>query len=79
MTMVAHGLAPEVQGSGVSINALWPATFIESSATKNFEMADRREWRKAEIVADTVAGMASENSNSFNGRAVIGRKDSRAV
>jgi citronellol/citronellal dehydrogenase len=71
MTMVAHGLAREVQESGVSINALWPATFIESFATKNFKMSERREWRKADIVADSVAAMLAEDSSSFNGRAVI--------
>jgi citronellol/citronellal dehydrogenase len=71
MTMVAHGLAREVQGSGVSINALWPATFIESFATKNFKMSERREWRKADIVADSVAAMLAEDAASFNGRAVI--------
>lgn len=71
MTMVAHGLAREVQGSGISINALWPATFIESSATKNFNMSERREWRKADIVGDSVVCMLGEDSNAFNGRAVI--------
>jgi citronellol/citronellal dehydrogenase len=71
MTMVAMGLAREVTGTGVSINALWPATFIESSATENFKMADMREWRKAGIVADAVYGMVREDADGFNGRAVI--------
>lgn len=71
MTMVAHGLAKEVEGTGVAINALWPATFVESSATENFQMAQRREWRKADVVADAVAGMFAEDALSFNGRAVI--------
>lgn len=69
--MVAHGLAREVQGTGIAINALWPATFIESSATKNFKMSERREWRKADIVADAVAFMMAEEADQFNGRAVI--------
>jgi citronellol/citronellal dehydrogenase len=71
MTMIAMGLAREVIGTGVSLNALWPATFIESSATQNFKMADMREWRKSDIVADAVAGMVRENAEGFNGRAVI--------
>jgi citronellol/citronellal dehydrogenase len=77
--MVAHGLAKEVEGSGVSINALWPATFVESSATENFKMAQRREWRKADVVADAVAGMLGESALSFNGRAVIDEDYLRSV
>lgn len=130
MTMIAHGLAQEVEGTGVSINALWPATFIESSASKysmfcqnprivscpvvrggrndviasyailtlflvpslfrcvrmllyflaeNFKMSERREWRKADIVADALALMVGESAVSFNGRAVIDEEYLRAA
>lgn len=123
MTMIAHGLAKEVEGTGVSINALWPATFIESSASasrfaeahmslscdmpltfcliranlllcgnfvpcqyqmfvsiaENFKMSKRRDWRKADIVADTTALMVAENAMSFNGRAVIDEDYLRAA
>lgn len=79
MTMIAAGVAKEVEGSGVSLNALWPATFVESSATENFAMAERREWRKADVVADAVAGMIDEDSNAFNGRAVIDEEYLRSV
>lgn len=71
MTMIAVGVAKEVEGTGVSCNALWPATFVESSATENFGMAERKEWRKADIVADACAGMVGESAGGFNGRAVI--------
>jgi citronellol/citronellal dehydrogenase len=64
MTMIAHGLAREVEGTGVSVN-------VESSATENFQMAQRRDWRKADVVADAVAGIVSEEAASFNGRAVV--------
>lgn len=79
MTMIAHGLAKEVEGTGVSVNALWPATFVESSATKNFKMAERREWRKADVVADAVAGMVGEDAAAFNGRAVIDEEYLRSI
>lgn len=79
MTMIAAGVAKEVEGSGVSVNALWPATFVESSATENFGMAERREWRKAEVVADAVAGMVAEDADAFNGRAVIDEDYLRSV
>lgn len=79
MTMVAHGMARELRGTGVSINALWPATFIESFATKNFKMSERRQWRKADIIADSVAGMVTESTDSFNGRAIIDEDYLRTV
>lgn len=71
MTMIALGLAREVEGTGIAINALWPATFIESFATKNFKMAERSQWRKASIVADSVLRMVQEKPESLNGQAVI--------
>ncbi|KAI0566365.1 3-oxoacyl-acyl carrier-protein reductase [Gracilaria domingensis] len=71
MTMIAMGVAKEVAGTGISINALWPATMIESYATKNFKMAARSHWRKATIVADCVVKMVQEPPEVLNGEAII--------
>jgi NAD(P)-dependent dehydrogenase (short-subunit alcohol dehydrogenase family) len=38
MSFLAMGLAEEVAGTGVTSNALWPATAVESFATKNFKV-----------------------------------------
>ncbi len=54
MTFLAMGLAEEVAGTGVTSNALWPATAVESFATKNFKMGDESMWRKATILADAT-------------------------
>lgn len=70
MTMIAMGTARELTGTGVTINALWPATLIESFATKNFKMADRKQWRKADILADCVVSIVQE-SDTFSGLALI--------
>lgn len=70
MTMIAMGTARELTDTGVAINALWPATLIESFATKNFKMADRKQWRKADILADCVLSIIQE-PDSFSGYAVI--------
>lgn len=70
MTMIAMGAARELKGTGVAINALWPATLIESFATKNFKMADRRQWRKADIIADSVLHLMQEPP-TVSGKALI--------
>merc|ERR1711916_166510 len=54
MTMQAIGLADELPNSGITSNALWPATMIESFATKNFQMGSPDMWRKASIIADAT-------------------------
>jgi citronellol/citronellal dehydrogenase len=54
MSFLAMGLAEEVAGTGVTSNALWPATAVESFATKNFKMGDESVWRKASIIADAT-------------------------
>lgn len=45
MTLMTHGLAAETEGSGITVNSLWPATAVESLATKNFGMGDERHAR----------------------------------
>jgi citronellol/citronellal dehydrogenase len=54
MTMLVHGLGGELSGTGVAAVALWPATMVESFATKNFQLGERSQWRKASVVADCV-------------------------
>lgn len=71
MTLIAMGLAREVAGSGIAINALWPATLIESFATKNFKLGDAKQWRKASILSDCVVRMVQESPTHLNGCALI--------
>lgn len=71
MTMLAMGLAKEVEGWDIGINALWPATLIESFATKNFQIGERSQWRKASILGDCVLQMIMEEAKDLSGRALI--------
>eukprot|EP00924_Labyrinthula_sp_SR-Ha-C_P000843 augustus_masked-scaffold_7-processed-gene-5.9-mRNA-1 protein AED:0.03 eAED:0.04 QI:0/-1/0/1/-1/1/1/0/354 len=59
MTMVAMGVHEEYKLRGIDVtgNSLWPATVIESYASINFELGERKDWRKAEILADAVLGI----------------------
>src|SRR2546430_1127431 len=46
-TLIAHGVDEEVCEDNVGVTALWPASVVESQATINFGLLDRKYWRKA--------------------------------
>ena len=69
-TMVAMGVAAEYEGQNISGNALWPATVIESLASKNFKMGSTDMWRKANIIADATVGLVCDTGD-FSGHALI--------
>lgn len=71
MTLIAMGLGRELEGSNIAINALWPATLIESFATKNFKIGERKQWRKASILSDCVLNIVQEPASALNGCALI--------
>lgn len=70
MTMSALGAAAEYEGTGITAHSLWPATIIESQASINFDLGDRGQWRKAEILADAVLGLVSA-PDTFTGQQLI--------
>lgn len=70
MTLVAHGLAEETKGTGVAINALWPATMVESYATINHKLGERSMWRKASVLSDCCLALVQEKAD-FSGHALI--------
>lgn len=71
MTMLAHGLAEELRGEAFSINALWPATAVESQATINFKLGGPKTWRKAEILADACMAIVTKAPGQASGNAYI--------
>lgn len=71
MTLLAHGLAEEVRGDGIAVNALWPATLIESQATINHNLGAPALWRKTAILTDAVLVILSRTAQELTGRAII--------
>jgi citronellol/citronellal dehydrogenase len=71
MTMLAHGMAAEMKGRPFSINALWPVTAIESSATINFNLGGPAMWRKPEILADATLAIVKKPPGQLSGRALL--------
>lgn len=70
MTMVALGVSQEYQGKNICANSLWPATVIESYASINFKLGDKKLWRKASIIADATLHIIKE-SDGFSGNMLI--------
>merc|ERR1719454_2193308 len=73
MTIVALGVASELAGKGIAANTLWPATVIESLASKNFQLGTKAMWRKATILSDAVLALIAEDPNKVEntGRMLI--------
>ena len=71
MTLVALGAAAEFKNKkNITANSLWPATVIESLASKNFKLGDKSLWRKATILADATVHICEQDS-SFTGHMLI--------
>eukprot|EP00808_Paulinella_micropora_P008501 g31929.t1 len=70
MTLVALGVAQEYRGQGIAAHSLWPATVIESQASKNFAMGERGMWRKATILSDATVRLCKE-PNDYTGQMLI--------
>lgn len=62
MTMLAMGLAQEVKQQGIQVNALWPATAVESQATINHQMGTPDSWRKPSIMSDALLAVLANPS-----------------
>ncbi len=71
MTMLAHGLAEEMEGKPFSINALWPVTAIETAATINFNLGSPELWRKPEILADASLALVTKPPGEITGKALL--------
>jgi citronellol/citronellal dehydrogenase len=58
MSLVVLGLAGELRGKGIAVNALWPRTTIATSAIKNLLGGDQimRMSRRPDILADAAHG-----------------------
>jgi citronellol/citronellal dehydrogenase len=71
MTMIAHAIAEEGREHNVTAHALWPATAVESYATKNFGLGGPEIWRKADILADATVALLAREPSARMGKAWI--------
>jgi len=73
MSMVVLGLAGELRGKGIAVNALWPRTLIATAAVQNLLGGDEmmRRGRKPDIVADAAYAIFSTPARELTGRFLI--------
>jgi len=75
MSMCVLGMAEELKEYGIAVNAIWPATAIDTSAIRNLigdEMA--RASRKPEIMADAAHAILTRDSKTCTGNFFIDEK-----
>jgi citronellol/citronellal dehydrogenase len=73
MSLVALGLAGELRGKGIAVNALWPRVTIATAAIKNLLGGDAllRRSRTPDIMADAAHVIFTQNAKAFTGRFLI--------
>lgn len=69
MSMCVLGMAEELRGDGIAVNALWPQTGIATSAVENLMGGAEvlRACRKPEIVAEAAHAILMEDSRRCTG------------
>eukprot|EP01099_Mayorella_cantabrigiensis_P007747 TRINITY_DN7004_c0_g1_i1.p1 TRINITY_DN7004_c0_g1~~TRINITY_DN7004_c0_g1_i1.p1 ORF type:complete len:291 (-),score=62.30 TRINITY_DN7004_c0_g1_i1:75-947(-) len=70
MTVLTHGLAGELQGTGVSICSLWPSAAVASHVTDHMKVGGHL-LRKPQIMADAARMIGEEPNGALNGLALI--------
>jgi citronellol/citronellal dehydrogenase len=73
MSMCVLGMAGELRGAGIAVNALWPRTTIATAAVKNLlgGEASIRGSRKPEIMADAAHVVLTKPARELTGKFLI--------
>ena len=73
MSLCVLGMAEELRGDGIAVNALWPRTLIATAAVQNLLGGDEvvRASRTPEIVADAAHRVLTRDSRSATGNFYI--------
>jgi len=73
MSLCVLGLAGELRGRGIAVNALWPRTTIATSAVKNLLGGDEivQASRTPEILADAAHAIFLKPAAGFSGHFLI--------
>jgi len=83
MSLCVLGLAGELRGRGIAVNALWPRTVIGTAALQvaldGQPTGERRRVRRPEIVADAAHAILTKPSRDFTGKFCIDEDVLRAA
>lgn len=70
MTFVTLSLADELADQDIGCNTFWPVTAIDTRATRYFGLGTEDDWRRPNIVSDTVLAILTRDPREFTGNAV---------
>jgi len=70
MAFVTLSLADELDEYDVGCNTFWPATAIDTRATRYFGLGSEDDWRTPEITSDTVLEILGRDPAEYTGNAV---------
>jgi citronellol/citronellal dehydrogenase len=70
-TLLALGLARELEGDGIACNAIWPRTLIGTAATQNIGIGNPEDWRTEDIVVDATMAVLEQDPAEVSGNALI--------
>jgi citronellol/citronellal dehydrogenase len=68
MSMCVLGMAEELRGEGIAVNALWPRTVIKTAALAMIPGVDTRMSRRPEIMADAAYIILNRDARRHTGR-----------
>jgi citronellol/citronellal dehydrogenase len=71
MTLLTFGLAEEVRPHNIAVNSLWPVTIIESQASINWNLGSRDQWRKPDILVDSVLRLVRKEPGELTGQSLL--------
>jgi len=72
MSMCVLGLAEELRGDGIAVNALWPRTMIATSAVKNVVGNELiQASRTPQVMADAAYSMLCQDAATYSGRFML--------
>jgi citronellol/citronellal dehydrogenase len=73
MSMCVLGMAEELRGDGIAVNALWPRTVVATAAVQNLLGGDAtvKRSRKPEIMGDAAHVILTRKSREFTGNFCI--------
>ena len=71
MSFVTLGLAAELAGKGVAVNALWPRTVIATDALNMIPGVETQRCRTPAIMADAAHAVLCRPANDLNGQFLI--------
>ncbi|MEJ7727616.1 MAG: NAD(P)-dependent oxidoreductase [Polyangiaceae bacterium] len=81
MSMCVLGMAEELRGAGIAVNALWPRTAIATAAVQNLLGGEDaiRGCRKADIMGDAAHAILARPSKEFTGQFCVDDEVLRAA